>query len=248
MSLRVVGAGTSHRLYTRITDARSFSQVPRDSPPAKTWFSRTVERRILSLFIKLVLIEAQGRFWRARPMPAPALWECAPTRQPIPYAETSLRAMRMGGSTRPYWYRHHRLRAPAWLMTWRVVLISEIEHGLSGLDGSARIRSVQSAGSVFRNDERSAAVGSSRLDILFEDNHCLAVAKAGGGAQRAPLRGARQTLDRAVKAYLKEEPTRSPAMSLPRRGPSAGHGRYRECCCSARHQQGGERAPRQAVP
>src|ERR1700738_1583215 len=41
------------------------------------------------------------------------------------------------------------------------------------------------------------------LDILFEDNHCLAVAKP-SGVVSAHYQGKEQTLDRAVKAYLKE--------------------------------------------
>ena len=42
------------------------------------------------------------------------------------------------------------------------------------------------------------------LDILFEDNHCLAVAKP-AGVPSAHYEGREQTLDRAVKAYLKEK-------------------------------------------
>src|SRR6202790_3175962 len=42
------------------------------------------------------------------------------------------------------------------------------------------------------------------LDILFEDNHCLAIAKR-SGAVSAHFQGKEQTLDRAVKAYLKEK-------------------------------------------
>jgi 23S rRNA pseudouridine1911/1915/1917 synthase len=41
------------------------------------------------------------------------------------------------------------------------------------------------------------------LDILFEDNHCLAVAKP-SGVVSAHFQGKEETLDRAVKAYLKE--------------------------------------------
>src|ERR1700694_1840801 len=41
------------------------------------------------------------------------------------------------------------------------------------------------------------------LEILFEDNHCLAVAKS-AGVPSAHFEGREQTLDRAVKAYLKE--------------------------------------------
>src|SRR5437870_6399320 len=42
------------------------------------------------------------------------------------------------------------------------------------------------------------------LDILYEDNHCLAVAKP-TGVSSAHFQGKDQTLDRAVKAYLKEK-------------------------------------------
>ncbi len=42
------------------------------------------------------------------------------------------------------------------------------------------------------------------LDILFEDNHCLAVAKP-AGVPSAHFAGREPTLDRAVKAYLKEK-------------------------------------------
>src|SRR3954447_26279830 len=42
------------------------------------------------------------------------------------------------------------------------------------------------------------------LDVLFEDNHCLAVAKPAG--VRSPhFDASAETLDRAVKAYLKEK-------------------------------------------
>src|SRR5579863_7866181 len=40
------------------------------------------------------------------------------------------------------------------------------------------------------------------LDILFEDNHCIAVAKP-AGMPSAHFEGREQTLDRAVKEYLK---------------------------------------------
>ena len=40
------------------------------------------------------------------------------------------------------------------------------------------------------------------LEILYEDNHCLAVRKPAGVAS-AHFQGAEQTLDRAAKAYLK---------------------------------------------
>lgn len=42
------------------------------------------------------------------------------------------------------------------------------------------------------------------LDILYEDNHCLAIAKP-SGAVSAHFQGDEETLDRAVKAYLKEK-------------------------------------------
>jgi 23S rRNA pseudouridine1911/1915/1917 synthase len=42
------------------------------------------------------------------------------------------------------------------------------------------------------------------LDILYEDNHCLAICKPAGTVS-AHYQGKEQTLDRAVKAYLKEK-------------------------------------------
>jgi 23S rRNA pseudouridine1911/1915/1917 synthase len=42
------------------------------------------------------------------------------------------------------------------------------------------------------------------LDILFEDNHCLAVAKPAGFLS-THYQGKEETLDRAVKSYLKEK-------------------------------------------
>src|SRR3982750_984721 len=42
------------------------------------------------------------------------------------------------------------------------------------------------------------------LDILYEDNHCLAIAKP-SGAVSAHFQGREETLDRAVKEYLKEK-------------------------------------------
>jgi 23S rRNA pseudouridine1911/1915/1917 synthase len=42
------------------------------------------------------------------------------------------------------------------------------------------------------------------LEILFEDNHCLAIAKPSGVAS-AHFQGKEQTLDRAVKVYLKDK-------------------------------------------
>jgi 23S rRNA pseudouridine1911/1915/1917 synthase len=44
----------------------------------------------------------------------------------------------------------------------------------------------------------------STLDILYEDNHCLAVVKP-PGALSTHFDGREETLDRAVKAYLKEK-------------------------------------------
>ena len=42
------------------------------------------------------------------------------------------------------------------------------------------------------------------LDILFEDNHCLAIAKP-AGVPSAHFVGREETLDRAAKAYLKDK-------------------------------------------
>jgi 23S rRNA pseudouridine1911/1915/1917 synthase len=42
------------------------------------------------------------------------------------------------------------------------------------------------------------------LDILYEDNHCLAVAKP-SGCLSTHFQGTEETLDRAVKAYLKKK-------------------------------------------
>jgi 23S rRNA pseudouridine1911/1915/1917 synthase len=42
------------------------------------------------------------------------------------------------------------------------------------------------------------------LDVLFEDNHCLAVAKP-AGCLSTHFQGHEETLDRAVKAYLKDK-------------------------------------------
>src|SRR5438046_3101712 len=42
------------------------------------------------------------------------------------------------------------------------------------------------------------------LDILYEDNHCLALAKP-SGALSTHYQGREETLDRAVKQYLKEK-------------------------------------------
>src|SRR6516162_2647584 len=51
---------------------------------------------------------------------------------------------------------------------------------------------------------REARVTLAPLDILHEDNHCLAVFKP-AGVVSAHYQGKEQTLDRAVKAYLKEK-------------------------------------------
>src|SRR5438128_2212819 len=42
------------------------------------------------------------------------------------------------------------------------------------------------------------------LDILYEDNHCLAIAKP-SGTLSTHYQGREETLDRAVKQYLKEK-------------------------------------------
>jgi 23S rRNA pseudouridine1911/1915/1917 synthase len=42
------------------------------------------------------------------------------------------------------------------------------------------------------------------LDILYEDNHCLAIAKP-SGALSTHYQGGEETLDRVVKRYLKEK-------------------------------------------
>src|SRR5437763_8665474 len=42
------------------------------------------------------------------------------------------------------------------------------------------------------------------LEILYEDNHCLAIAKT-RGALSTHFQGGEETLDRAVKRYLKEK-------------------------------------------
>lgn len=48
------------------------------------------------------------------------------------------------------------------------------------------------------------AVSLPPLDILYEDNHCLAIAKP-AGCLSTHYEGKEETLDRAVKAYLKEK-------------------------------------------
>jgi 23S rRNA pseudouridine1911/1915/1917 synthase len=47
-------------------------------------------------------------------------------------------------------------------------------------------------------------VSAPALEILYEDNHCLAVAKP-AGRPSAHYQGRAETLDRAVKAYLKQK-------------------------------------------
>ncbi|HEV3257039.1 MAG TPA: RluA family pseudouridine synthase [Gemmataceae bacterium] len=47
-------------------------------------------------------------------------------------------------------------------------------------------------------------MASPPLDILYEDNHCLAVAKP-SGVPSTHYQGTEETLDRAVKQYLKEK-------------------------------------------
>src|SRR5262249_42827520 len=42
------------------------------------------------------------------------------------------------------------------------------------------------------------------LDVLYEDNHCLAIAKP-AGCPSAHFQGREETLDRAAKVYLKEK-------------------------------------------
>src|SRR6476661_7950096 len=42
------------------------------------------------------------------------------------------------------------------------------------------------------------------LEILYEDNHCLAIAKP-AGALSTHFQGKEETLDRAVKTYLKDK-------------------------------------------
>src|SRR3954447_21762218 len=42
------------------------------------------------------------------------------------------------------------------------------------------------------------------LDVLYEDNHCLAIAKP-AGVPSTHFDGGEETIDRAVKAYLKEK-------------------------------------------
>jgi 23S rRNA pseudouridine1911/1915/1917 synthase len=51
---------------------------------------------------------------------------------------------------------------------------------------------------------RGLSVDLPPLDILYEDNHCLAVAKP-SGALSTHFQGGEETLDRAVKQYLKDK-------------------------------------------
>jgi 23S rRNA pseudouridine1911/1915/1917 synthase len=51
---------------------------------------------------------------------------------------------------------------------------------------------------------RAAAVTPTELDILFEDNHCLAINKPAGRLS-THFDGREETLDRDVKAYLKQK-------------------------------------------
>lgn len=53
-------------------------------------------------------------------------------------------------------------------------------------------------------DFRHSHVAAPALEILFEDNHCLAVAKPSGWAS-AHFQGDAVTVDRAVKQYLKDK-------------------------------------------
>jgi 23S rRNA pseudouridine1911/1915/1917 synthase len=53
-------------------------------------------------------------------------------------------------------------------------------------------------------DAEIGAVDEPSFDILFEDNHCLAVVKP-SGVLSTHYEGREETLDRAVKAYLKEK-------------------------------------------
>jgi AraC-like DNA-binding protein len=49
-----------------------------------------------------------------------------------------------------------------------------------------------------------AAVSDRTFEILYEDNHCLAVSKP-SGVLSTHYQGREETVDRAVKAYLKEK-------------------------------------------
>src|SRR5262249_44336167 len=58
--------------------------------------------------------------------------------------------------------------------------------------------------SPFRTDPGMKAMPLSPLEVLYEDNHCLAVAKP-AGVVSTHFQGGEETLDRATKAYLKEK-------------------------------------------
>src|SRR5215831_913216 len=60
-------------------------------------------------------------------------------------------------------------------------------------------RVVEGNGSLARRN-----MAATELDILYEDNHCIAVAKP-AGVVGTHYQGKRETLDRAVKAYLKQK-------------------------------------------
>ena len=53
-------------------------------------------------------------------------------------------------------------------------------------------------------DEEVVCMTEPSFEILYEDNHCLAVAKP-GGVLSTHYAGGEETLDREVKAYLKEK-------------------------------------------
>ena len=77
---------------------------------------------------------------------------------------------------------------------------------------------------------RELRVSLPPLDILYEDNHCLAIVKP-AGTLSTHFQGEEETLDRAVKAYLKEQVHRSRATSSS--ASSIGStGRSPACCCS----------------
>src|SRR4029077_10190299 len=52
--------------------------------------------------------------------------------------------------------------------------------------------------------EEGTAVSYPPLEVLYEDNHCLAVLKP-AGCLSTHFQGGEETLDRAAKAYLKEK-------------------------------------------
>src|SRR5205807_8647579 len=63
-------------------------------------------------------------------------------------------------------------------------------------------RVARCAPSLYLYDDSMAARQS--LEVLYEDNHCLAVAKP-AGVPSTHYDGSAETLDRAAKAYLKEK-------------------------------------------